>query len=105
MLGLCHFEEEATWSGRRSDPLDRVQVGPVAAARLDRVPLAGGVLEPSSPFGDERAVLGMPGPVLGVDETEASLREQAERLGVVLHDGRLGRVELVKPTKRLPNCP
>jgi hypothetical protein len=58
-------------------------------ASLHRVPLAGSVLPPPTPFRDVGAVLGVPGLVL--DEPEASLREQAERLGVVVHRARLGR--------------
>jgi hypothetical protein len=41
-----------------ANPLDRIQVGPVPVARLDGVPLAGGILEPPTPLGDVGAVLG-----------------------------------------------
>jgi hypothetical protein len=53
-------------------------VGPVPVARLNRVPLAGPVLEPSTPFGQIRAVLGMAGAVLGLDHPKAAVREQGE---------------------------
>ena len=58
-------------------------------ASFDRVPLAGLVVEPSSPLGEVRAVLGMAGVVL--DEPEAPLRLKAEGLGVVLHRVRVER--------------
>ena len=74
-------------SGR--DPPYGVQVGPVAIACLDRVPLAGPILGPHTPFRDVRAVLGMAGVVL--DEPEAPLRLEAEGLGVVVDGARLGR--------------
>ncbi len=59
----------------------------MAIARFDRVPLAGSVLEPPSPFGDVGAVLSMARPIIGLDESEALARQEAEALGVV---GELG---------------
>ena len=58
-------------------------------ASLNRVPLRNGVLEPAPPLRDMRAVLGVAGPVLGLDQPEALLRGEAETLGVVgeLHHG------------------
>jgi hypothetical protein len=55
----------------------------VTVASLYRVPLAGGVLEPPTPFRDVGTVLGVPGPILGQDQPEAAAREQGERLGIV----------------------
>jgi hypothetical protein len=72
-----------------TDPLDGIQVGTVPVASIDRVPLAGPVLEPPPPFRDVGAVLGVSGLVL--DEPEASLRLEAEGLGVVVDGARLGR--------------
>jgi len=63
----------------------------VPVARLHRVPLAGTVLEPASPFGHIRAVLGMAGTVLGLDHPEALVRQETEGLAVVLHPVRVGR--------------
>ena len=71
------------------EALDRIQVRPVTVAGLDRVPLAGPVLEPASPFRDVGTMLGVPGLVL--DEPEALLRLEAERLGVVVDGATLGR--------------
>jgi hypothetical protein len=56
------------------------------------MPLIGPVLEPTPPYGQVWAVLGVPGPV-GLDEPEAALREEAECLGVVIHATRLGAGE------------
>ena len=63
-------------SGDRSvtgsrDPLDRDQVGPMAIARYDGVPLAGSVLESAPPSESVRTVLSMASPVLGLDHEEA----------------------------------
>ena len=60
--------------------LSGIQIGLVAIAGFDRVPLGGPVLEPPTPLGDVGAVLGVPGLVL--DEPEALLRLKAESLGV-----------------------
>src|SRR5471032_1130438 len=80
---------------RGVDALDSVEVGSMALARLDGMPLAGVVLEPASPLDQIGAVLGVACPVLGLDESKAVLGQQAERLGVVVHEGqpstRLGR--------------
>ena len=79
---------------RPRDPLDRVQVRPVAVAGLDRVPLAGPILEPPSPFGDVGTVLGVSSPVLGMNQPEAALRLEVERVAVVGdlgHGARVGR--------------
>ena len=63
-----------------------VEVGSVPVARLDGVPVACVVLEPTVPLGDVRTVLGVPGPVLfGLDHPEATLRQEVEALGVVVH--------------------
>jgi hypothetical protein len=69
-----------------SDPLDGVEVRSMALAGLDRVPLAHLVLEPTPPFDQERTVLGVAGPILGLDQPEATPRGQAERLGVIVHE-------------------
>jgi hypothetical protein len=61
----------------------------VTLARLYGVPLACVVLEPSPLFSQVRAVLGVPCAILGLDESEAHLRQKAERLGVVIHYSRL----------------
>jgi hypothetical protein len=53
------------------NPQDRIQFNPVPIARLDRVPLAGPVLEASPPLGQVRAVLGVAGAVTGLDHPEA----------------------------------
>jgi len=50
----------------------------VPVARLDRVPLAGSVLEPTTPLRDVRAALSMAGPTLGLDHPKASLGEEVE---------------------------
>lgn len=76
------------------NPPGRDKVGPVAVARLDRVPPTGGVLEPHPPLGEVGTVLGVPGAVLGVDEPEALAGCQAEGLGIVGelgHGARVGR--------------
>jgi hypothetical protein len=49
------------------NPLDRIQIGAASVARLHRVPFAGSVLEPSTPHGEVRAVLGVARTVLGLD--------------------------------------
>ncbi len=36
-------------------------------------------------------MLGVPGPILRLDESEALLRKEAERLGVVVHGSTVGR--------------
>ncbi len=59
-----------------ANPLDRIQVGPVPVARLDGVPLARPVLEPTSPLQGHWAVLGVPCVVL--DEPEAVFGGQGE---------------------------
>ena len=56
--------------GIGSNPPDRIEVDSVPVARLDRVPLAGSVLEPPPPFRDVGAVLGVPSPVFSLDEVE-----------------------------------
>ena len=81
-------------SRRPVDPLDRRQVRPVPVAGADGVPLAGPVLEPSPPVHAVRAVLGVPSPVLVLDEPEALARQEAETLGIVGelgHGARIGR--------------
>ncbi len=75
------------WYHRFSWP---IQVGSVAVARLHRVPLAGPVLEPAPPLGLVRAMASMARPVL-LDEPEASLGEEAESLGIVVHGPTVGR--------------
>ena len=70
---------------RTSNPLDRVKVGPVAVARFHRVPFAGPVLEPTTPDGGVGTVLGVPGPVLGLDHPKAALGAKTETLCVVVH--------------------
>ena len=59
-------------------------------ARLDGVPLAGIVLEPTPPLRWVRAVLGVAGTVLGLDHPETPLGQKAESLCVMLHDDTLG---------------
>jgi hypothetical protein len=73
-----------------ANPLDRIQVGPVPVARLDGVPLASGILEPTTPFSDVGTVLGVTCSILGLDHPEAALRDEAEAVGVVLHGARVG---------------
>jgi hypothetical protein len=51
-----------------TNPLDHIEVCPVAVACLDRVPLAGIVLEPTTPVGQIWAVLGVVGNALGEPE-------------------------------------
>lgn len=85
-----HPRQFRTQRSRTPDPLNRFQVGPVAVAGFNRVPLAGPVLEPPTPHGEIGAMLGVPGPVLRLDESEAPLREQAERFGVVIHGSTVG---------------
>ncbi len=67
------------------DPLDCIQTGPVAGTRLDGVPLAHTVLEPASPLGGVRTVLGMSGAVLSLDHPEAVTGVEGEAVGVVIH--------------------
>lgn len=65
--------------------MDGIEVSPVTSARLDRVPLASVVLESTPPLNEVRAVLGVPGAVLGLNQPKAAPRGQVERLGVVIH--------------------
>ena len=58
----------------------------MAVAGFHGLPLAGCVLEPPTPNGQVGAVLGVPSAILGLDEPEASVRQEAERLSVVIHD-------------------
>src|ERR1035441_315241 len=74
-----------------TDPPHGIQIRPVTVTRLDRVPLAGPVLEPPTPLGHIGTVLGVAGPVLGLDHPEAMLRKEGEGLAVVLHSARVGR--------------
>jgi hypothetical protein len=71
--------------------LDRRQLGPVAIAGHHRVPLVGSVLEPPTPSEGGRAVLGMTGPVHGLDHAKAVGAQTGERLCVVLHQARVKR--------------
>jgi len=79
------------------DPLHGIEVRPVAVTGLDRVPLAGTILEPPTPYRDVRAVLGMPGAILGLDHPETPLRLQAEAVGVVVHGHNLWRGRYHRP--------
>jgi hypothetical protein len=63
----------------------------VPVAGFDRVPLAGSVLEPPTPYREVGAMLGVAGPILRLDESEALLRKEAECLGVVIHGSTVGR--------------
>ena len=62
-----------------SNSLDRIQVSPMPVARLDRVPLAGTILEPAPPLGQVRAMLGMASSV-GLDHPEAWFDRRQEQL-------------------------
>ena len=53
------------------------------------VPLAGVIFEPSLPLRQVGTVLGMPGGVLRLDESEASVRKDTERFGVMVTAPRL----------------
>ena len=57
--------------------MHRIQVGPMPITRFDRVPLAGPVLEPPRAVGHIGTVLGLAGPVLGLDRPEAALGHKA----------------------------
>lgn len=81
--GLCPLDPLA--DVRSAEPLDRHQISPVSTARLDRMPLPGGILESTTPFRQIRAVLSMSRSVLGLDQPEALPGKQAECVGVVLH--------------------
>ena len=62
-------------------------------AGLHRVPLPVPVLEPPAPLGDVGAVLGVPCPVLRIDQPEAAFRFEREGLAVVgdlSHRARVG---------------
>ena len=54
----------------------------MAIAGLDRPPLAGPILEPPTPFGYVRAVLGMPRSVLRQDEPDTTFRLEREAFAV-----------------------
>jgi hypothetical protein len=49
------------------------------------------ILDSTSPHDQVGTVLGVPRPVLDLDEPEAALRSQAERLGVMVHGATVGR--------------
>lgn len=66
----------------------------MTTARLDRVPLAGAVLESPSPFGQIRAVLRVARAVIRLDQPEALFRQEAEGLGVM--------VPLITPVQAIP---
>ena len=70
-----------------NDPLHSIQISSVPITRLDRVPLAGTVLEATPPLGQVWALLGVAGAVAGLDHPEAPVRQEAEAVGVVLHSG------------------
>ena len=61
------------------NPLDHIQVGPVAFARFDGAPLPRGVLQPTSPRGQKGAVLGMACPDFHLDHPQL-LRSTSEEL-------------------------
>jgi hypothetical protein len=66
--------------------MGRVQIGPVTVTGLDRVPGSGAVPEPTTPGNRVRAVLCVARTVTGRDHPEAALRDQGERIGVVVHE-------------------
>ncbi len=73
------------------DPVYRVQIGPMTIAGLDGVPRSGAVPEPSTPRGHMRAMLCVARPVAGRDHPEAALRDESERIGVVVHEATVGQ--------------
>ena len=67
--------------------MGRVHIGPVAVTGFHGVPCSRAVPEPTAPGNRVRAVLGVAGTVTGRDHAEAAVRDQAERVGVVVHEG------------------